>query len=454
MEAVAIIAAIVAIVWGTVYSVRGSLVCGCLATLVVAFCFGHPFWRFEIGPLPMTLDRVMLAGLILVYIIQRRLGRADPKPAAWPDIAMLLLAAVLVFSTFSHDWRLDAPGKVSPVWRLVAGFLSPMALYWIARQSRIEEKTLQIVYGVLTAFGVYLAVTALAEVTQQWWMVFPPYISDPTRGIHFGRARGAVLQSQSLGLHLDACLLCLWMQRRHLGRVGLLVSTLLIPVFLAAIFVTYTRCVWIGAALCALTVLGLPMSNRWRAAIFGPALAAALLLAIFQWDNLIHMERPEGGGAAGESVDTRSSFSYVSWKMFLDQPLLGVGYGQFQDAARSYLSDRDTSLYLESIRGQPNHNMFLALLTETGLVGGGLFIAILVGWAIGAWRLWRDAASPDWVRTQGLLMLGMLGIYLGPALFFDLTFSPHDNCITFFMAGLTAGLWRRGKKDEGFGIGQ
>jgi hypothetical protein len=40
-------------------------------------------------------------------------------------------------------------------------------------------------------------------------------------------------------------------------------------------------------------------------------------------------------------------------------------------------------------------------------------------------------------------MLGMLGIYLGPALFFDLTFSPHDNCITFFMAGLTASLWRR-----------
>lgn len=443
MEFIAVIAAIAAIIWGMVYSVRGSLIYGCLATLIGAFCFGHAFWRFEIGPLPLTLDRLMLGGLILVYIIQRRLGHADPKPAAWPDVAMLLLAIVLVFSTFSHDWRLDAPGKVSPVWRLVAGFLSPMILYWIARQSRIEEKTLTTVYSVLTVFGVYLAVTALAEIAQQWWMVFPSYISDPTKGIHFGRARGAVLQSQSLGLYLDVCLLCLWIWRRYFGRVGLLVSTLLIALFLAAIFATYTRCVWIGAALCALPVLGLPMSNRWRAVLFGPVLGLALLLAVFQWDNLVRMDRAEGSGAAGLSVDTRASFTYVSWKMFLDQPVFGVGYGQFQQAARDYLSDRDTPLYLEGIRGQPNHNMFLAMVTETGLIGGGLFVAIFVGWAIGAWRLWRDAAAPDWVRYQGLLQLGMLGIYLGTALFFDLTFSPHDNCITFFMAGLTAGLWRR-----------
>ena len=95
------------------------------------------------------------------------------------------------------------------------------------------------------------------------------------------------------------------------------------------------------------------------------------------------------------------SFAYVSWKMFLDAPLLGVGYGQFQQAARPYLSDRTTSLYLEDIRNEPNHNTPLAMLTETGLIGFGLFLAILVGWTIQSWRMWRNPAAPDWVRDKG-----------------------------------------------------
>lgn len=440
MEAIIAIAVAAGLVWGLSYILRGPLVYGCLAILVVAFCFGHEFLRFEIGPFPLTLDRLLLAGLIGVYVVRRGLGQTDPKPMRWPDVAMLLLAVVLVYSTFTHDWQLDAPRKISPIWRLVAGFLMPMAIYWIARQSPVEKRALLATYGVLTVLGIYLSITALAEVTQQWWLVFPPHIANPNVGIHFGRARGPTLQSQSLGLHLDVCLLCAWMWRRHLGRVGQLVLILLIPLFLAAIFATYTRCVWIGAGLAAVAVLGLPMSLRWRAAVVGPTLAAAMLVALFQWDRLVRIERPDGAEASRSSVETRWSFSYVSWRMFLDRPLLGHGYGQFQHADRPYLSDRSTSLDLETIRYQPNHDMFLALLTETGLIGFGLFVALLAGWGIHAWHIWHNTAAPDWARAQGLMMLGMLGIYLGPALFFDLTFSPHDHTITFFMAGLTAGL--------------
>lgn len=440
MEAILAVAAVAALVWGLAYVLRGSLVHGCLAFLVVGFCFGHEFLRFEVGPFPLSLDRLLLGGLVLVYVVHRCLGRADPKPVQWRDVAMLLLAVVLVYSTFSHNWELDVPRKVSPIWRLVAGFLMPMAVYWIARQSPIDKRTVLTVYAVLTVLGIYLAITALAEVTQQWWLVFPPHIADPRVGIHFGRARGPTLQSQSLGLHLDACLLCVWMWRRHLGRAGQLALMPLIPLFLAAVVVTYTRCVWIGAVLAATAVLGLPMPRRWRAAVAGPALIAAMVVVLFQWDRLVHLERPAGAEASRSSVDTRRSFMYVSWRMFLDRPLFGLGYGQFQQASRDYLADRTTDMDLEAIRGQPNHNMFLALLTETGLIGAGLFTAMLAGWAIHAWRTWQDASAPDWVRGQGLMMLGMLGIYLGPAMFFDLTFSPHDQWLTFFLAGLTAAL--------------
>jgi O-antigen ligase len=249
-----------------------------------------------------------------------------------------------------------------------------------------------------------------------------------------------MVHSQPLGLYLNVCLLCLWMLRRHVGRLGRLIVILLIPLFLAAIYFTYTRCAWISTGLCGLVVLGLPMSNRRRAVFVSFALMVAVFLAVFQWENLVRIERAEGAAVSELSAKARVSFTYVSWKMFLDAPLLGVGYGQFQQAARSYLSDRTTSLYLEDIRNQPNHNTFLAMLNETGLIGFGLFAAIMAGWAIQSWRLWRNIAAPDWVREQGLMMLGTLAIYLGTALFVDVRFGPEAQQITFFLAGLTSGL--------------
>jgi O-antigen ligase len=439
MEALAIIAGILLLLWWAVYALRGSLIHGCLAFLAVALCFGYNFFKFEVGPISMTLDRVVLLGLIVVYVVQRRLGLTDPKPVTWPDVVMLLLGVVLALSKFSHSFEADATGKVV-LWQLIAGFLLPMVVYWIARQSPIDERAIVTTYVVLAIVGVYLAVTALAEVTQQWWLVFPSYIADPKVGIHFGRARGPMVGSQTMGLYLDVCLLCLWMARRHLGRMGSLGVIILVPLFLAAIYVTYTRCVWISIGLCGLVVLGLPMSGRRRAAFVGSALAAAAVLVAVQWESLIHMEREEGAAVAELSAKSRVSFAYVSWNMFLDAPLLGVGYGRFPQAATPYLSDRSTSLNLEDIRHEPNHNTFLAMLTETGLIGFGLFMAMLAGWAIKSWQLWRNTAAPDWVRQQGLMMLGMLVIYFGPALFVDLRFSPEAQYLTFLLAGLTIGL--------------
>jgi O-antigen ligase len=442
MVLIGVILGVAVLVWGLVYALRGSLIHGCLVFLVAALCFGRDFLRFDVGPLPLSIDRILLVGLILVYVVKRRLGLVDPKPPAWPDVAMLLLAMVLALSAFSCNWDLDASGKVF-LWQLVAGFLMPMIVYWIARQCPIDQRALVTTYVVLVAIGVYLSLTALAEITKQWWLVYPSYIADPKVGIHFGRARGPMVGSQTLGLYLDACLLCLWMLRHYVGRNGKLILILLVPLFVAAIYVTYTRCVWIGAGVCGLLVLGLPMSNRRRTVFVGSVLVAAALVTALRWESLVRMQR-EGGAAVSElSAKSRVSFAYVSWKMFLDAPLLGVGYGQFQQAVRPYLSDRSTSLYLDDIRNEPNHNTLLAMLTETGLIGFGLYVALLSGWAIQSWLLWRNTAAPDWIRAQGLMMLGTLVIYLAPALFVDVRFSPPAQYLTFFLAGLTSGLAAR-----------
>ncbi|MHC4404349.1 MAG: hypothetical protein ACYTG0_32240, partial [Planctomycetota bacterium] len=249
MEAIIFIAVLAGVVWGAVYLLRGSLVHGCLAFLAVGYCFGHELIRFDLGQIPLTLDRLVLGGLIFAYVVHRRLGLSDTKPVTGVDAALLAFAGLLVLSTFTHNWRLDVPGKVSPIWQLVAGYLMPVAVYWIVRQSPLDKRIVLAVYGFLTVLGVYLAVTALAEVAEQWWLVFPKHVRDPNVGIHFGRARGPTMDSHALGLYLAVCLLCAWTWRRYLGRFGRIVLIALSPVFLAAVCFTYTRSVWMGLAL-------------------------------------------------------------------------------------------------------------------------------------------------------------------------------------------------------------
>ena len=69
------VAALVAILWGAIFVLRGSLVSGCLAYLLVAACFGYDFTHFKVGPVPLTLDRLALAVLLVAYVVQRWLGR-------------------------------------------------------------------------------------------------------------------------------------------------------------------------------------------------------------------------------------------------------------------------------------------------------------------------------------------------------------------------------------------
>src|SRR5690606_11158993 len=133
----------------------------------------------------LTIDRLALVVLVVAYFVQRRMGLVDAKPISGVDWLIVLFAGVLTISTFTHDWRVNTPGAVSPVWRLCFGYLMPIALYWIGRQSTIDERGLRKIYGVLAAFGLYLAFTGVAEATSQWWLVFPKYIADPEVGIHF-----------------------------------------------------------------------------------------------------------------------------------------------------------------------------------------------------------------------------------------------------------------------------
>ena len=440
MPELMIIAGFAGPIWAAAMIVRGNLVALALSTILVAACFGFDFWHARLGSIPLTIDRLAELLLLGAFVVQTMLRRTDPKPVQMTDRWLGLLLVYLTISTFTHDYHVELPHDVSPPWRLSAAYVIPAAVYWIARQSRLTEGRIALVTKVLALFGLYLAVTGILEINHQWSLVFPQQIADPTLGIHFGRARGPMLTSVSYGLYLAVCLLAAiyWLPR--LSRVGRLALIATFPLFFASLFFSYTRSVWIGIALGLTITAGVALRGRLRGAVLAALIVGLAGIGIVQSENIVGFKREQSAEETRNSAEWRRIFAYVSWEMFEEKPFFGVGFGQFHREKMPFLSDRSTDMHLQSIRNYVHHNTFLCLLTETGALGLLLFLLICFGWIRDGWTLWRSPVTPPWARRHAMLVLGALGIYASQLLFHELSYSPLDNLLIFFLAGIQSGL--------------
>jgi O-antigen ligase len=126
--------------------------------------------------------------------------------------------------------------------------------------------------------------------------------------------------------------------------------------------------------------------------------------------------------------------------MFKDRPLLGFGFGQYPHEKLSYLSDRSSSLNLEAIRERVSHNTLLTLLVETGIIGLGLYLALLFTWCRDGVRIWLNPSTPPWARRQAVIFVASLCVYFFQLLFHEVTYKPDDNVVVFLLAGINAAL--------------
>jgi len=214
-----------------------------------------------------------------------------------------------------------------------------------------------------------------------------------------------------------------------------------LPLFLATIYFTYTRSIWLGTGLALLIVAAMSLTGRVRMLVISGAVAASACVWVMFSDAIIFLEREEASGRrAASSAESRETYYYVSWLMFQDKPLWGFGFGQFPSQKVFYLSDRATSLNLEQIRLRPHHSTLLSLLVEVGIIGVVLFLGLLGVWTTHALQIWRDPSAPDWARRLAIVFIGTLASYLVQCLFHDFTYRPVVNSLIFLLAGLVSSV--------------
>ena len=443
MDPLLLIAGPIGLVWGLVAMQRGSLIAASLGVLLSVCCFGYEFVHFDVGPLPLTVDRVLLGVVIGMLIVQRSLGLTDPKPLNKADVVIIAFVGYLFVSMLLSDWQGFPKGQVGPLWRWVGGYFTPLVLYWAAKQARWTERTAGVVQGTLAVFGLYLGFTAVMEIAQQWSLVFPGYISNPKIGLHFGRARGPMVHGVSFGHYMGVCLLAAWLWIYRLNPLGKGLMIVALPLYFAGVFFSYTRSVWMGTGLGLCTLLVMTLKGRTRIVVMTSIAMAGILVGLTQAEKIVGFQREQSAADTAESANMRVGFAYVSWLMFQDRPLFGYGFGRFPLDKLPYLEDRATDLNLEKLRPYVHHNTFLSLLTDTGALGLGLFLVAMGLWIRNAWIVYRADESPMWAKRQAILMLGALGVYAMQLLFHELSYTPIDNSLVFFLAGTASALMPR-----------
>src|SRR4051794_21912116 len=98
MDFLQLLLAGVALVWVAVVCLRVPTLVAFCVTVLAAAVFGVEFWHLDSAGLPITIDRAILGGTLVAFIVQRRLGRADPKPFVLADKILFAFLALLTIS--------------------------------------------------------------------------------------------------------------------------------------------------------------------------------------------------------------------------------------------------------------------------------------------------------------------------------------------------------------------
>jgi len=162
----------------------------------------------------------------------------------------------------------------------------------------------------------------------------------------------------------------------------------------------------LGVAVLAAVIL----SGRWRA----PVTALALVLASSTVLYFAFLAEPE----ARERITTtgsgtgRTDIWTVGWRMVEDEPLRGVGSGNFDDASIHYLLAPGVLREDQFIVDTPKvaHNVFLGVLAELGIVGLALFLAVLISLIVSSGRAIREFSRSGDVRMEILARAQLIAL--------------------------------------------
>ena len=440
MSLILFLFAIAATIWGLYALRQSSMLIQCFAVIIAGSVIGYSFFNHQIGPIPITIDRVFFAvvviqaGIIIVWHRQPIVSQLQRI-----DLLILSLWLVLTISTLMHDFRYK---ENLPLGRLLFLNWLPMLMYFVVRFSKISVNDLKALFWVMAVFGVYLSATAILEVFGPQSVVFPGYIASTEKVEFLGRARGPFLNPVSCGVFQVVCFSAAMMLWPHFGRFTKSTLVILLPLFMAGVFLTLTRSIWLTAIWAGVIVFWVPANLKQKVVMASTAVLLLMVSLVLIGDRINSFKRDKHVTAheMSQSAKLRPMLATIAWRMFQDRPLFGCGFGQYTKYKKPYHYESDSTQPLRMVLPYMQHNVVLSYVTETGLLGLGLLMAVLISFVKRGWDLWRSKSVQLVHRQVGLLMMIVVSSYLINGMFHDVSIIPMIGTLLYFMGGLTVNL--------------
>ena len=162
-------------------------------------------------------------------------------------------------------------------------------------------------------------------------------------------------------------------------RAKKLLYTGLTGLFVLANIFTFSRGGFVG-----LLAVGLCCWLRSPTKLRSAFVIASLVLLVAVYAREGYWERIQSSWEEGTSAGTGEDRLYMwkfGWRMFLDNPVIGVGQDNFPVRFGDY--EGDERLYGVTRVWRVAHSLYLTLLPELGLVGGFIFFRML-------YWIWKD----------------------------------------------------------------
>ena len=177
------------------------------------------------------------------------------------------------------------------------------------------------------------------------------------------------------------------------------------------LLVSFSRSAWLGGVIGgAFFLVILFLTPTWRR-LYGRYIAIPVALALILFTVFFALRpnlflarlMPSASYTETRSMDERARLAQLAGQIIMAQPVTGIGAGGFSPAIVAEVEKWD------NVRPQPVHSVPLLISSELGLVGGLLWLWLMVAPVWGAWQSWRTGHLTLWGLglTAGLLALAV-----------------------------------------------
>ncbi len=439
--------------------------------------------RTALADAARPLSRVAFAALVILSPFRARFElAARPSPPVygdytnflifWSDIALLATLALWLLS-LAHERRAVSTGPrflAVPVGGLLAvaaagipfavdpalaawnvlhlALFAALALYVV---NELDVADLAVPIGIMV---VIQAVVAIGQAAGQHslgldWL--GEHTLSPSLGVSVVTAAdgGRLLRAYGLADHpnilggvLVFALLLLPIARRSADRLGF--PAAVFAVGAATLFLTFSRAAALGLAVGLAVLVAMLLTRgdragarRWIAALVVAGLACAPFVLA---DAPFVGARTDASGiiaTESRSVTEREALAAEANQLFIDHPLLGVGLGGLPSAMQAA---NPTFAYTY----QPAHVVLLDVAAETGILGGLLYLAILVTPWLAMVRLRERWTTDLAAASAALAAVTVVGFFD----YYTWTY-PAGRIWAWLVLGLWAVAYRRARVAAG-----